>query len=111
MRRYQLFQGPAFSGVVLTSGRRGMPFLPGLLLICLAVVVLVAPKLVFGAIALVLLSLGLLLCYVAYRIVKFKRQLSDMARDIEKRFTAQGFPLDRPDIDITEVDDKKIVIH
>jgi hypothetical protein len=43
--------------------------------------------------------------------VKFKRQLSDMARDIEKRFTAQGFPLDRPDIDITEVDDKKIVIH
>jgi hypothetical protein len=88
-----------------------MPFLPGLLLICLAVVVLVAPRLVFGAIAMVLLSLGLLLCYVAYRIVKFKRQLSDMARDIEKRFTAQGFPLDRPDIDITEVDDKKIVIH
>ena len=103
--------GPKFSGVVVSSGRRGAPFVPGVLLICLALVVIVAPKLVFGALAFVLLSMGLLLCYVAYRIVRFKRQLSEMARDLEKRFYVQSFPVDKPDIDITDIESKKIILH
>jgi len=96
---------------MLTSGRRSAPFMPGLLLIFLALVVLVAPKLVFGALAFVLLTLGLLMCYVAYRIIRFKRQVTEMAKDFEKRFSVQGFPLEKPDIDITDIDSKKIVFH
>ncbi len=103
--------GPRVSGVVYSSSRHGAPFLPGVLLVCLALVVLVAPKLVFGAVALVLLTVGLLLCYVAYRVIQFKRQLSELVKGLEKRFTVQGFPIERPDIDITEIDSKKIVFH
>ena len=103
--------GPKFSGVVVTSSRRSAPFIPGLLLICLALVVIAAPKLVFGAIAFVLLSLGMLLCYVAYRVMRLKRQLSDMAKDLEKRFYVQSFPMDKPDIDVTDIESKKIILH
>lgn len=99
------------SGFVFTSSRRGAPFLPGLLLMLLAVVVIAAPKLVFGAIAVVLFATGLLLCYVAYRIVRFKRQLREMAKNFESQFSAHDFPMDKPDIDITDLDSKKIVFH
>lgn len=111
MQKQTFTFGPHFSGVMLTSGRRSAPFMPGLLLIFLALVVLVAPKLVFGALAFVLLTLGLLMCYVAYRIIRFKRQVTEMAKDFEKRFSVQGFPLEKPDIDITDIDSKKIVFH
>ncbi len=103
--------GPNISGFVISSGRRGTPFLPGLMLMLLAVVVLVAPKLVFGAIAAVLFAVGLLLCYVAYRVIRFKRQLRDMAKNFERQFSSHDFPMGKPDIDITELNEKKIVYH
>ena len=111
MQIFSFSKGPRFSGVVFSSSRRTAPFVPGFLLILLALVVLVAPKLVFGALAFVLLTAGVLLCYVAYRIMRFKKQLSEMAKDFEKRFSVHSFPVDKPDIDITDLDSKKIVYH
>lgn len=99
------------SGVVFSASHRGASFIPGVLLMLLAMIIIVAPKLVFGALAVVLFAFGLLLCYVTYRVIKFKRQLREMVGNFEKDFTAQGFPMDKPDIDITDSDSKKIVYH
>ncbi len=111
MRLHRLPSNPNMSGFVFSSGRRGAPFLPGLFLMLLAVVIIVAPKLVFGALAAMLFAFGILLCYVAYRVIKFKRQLNEMARNFERDFASQGFPMEKPDIDITDLDSKKIVYH
>lgn len=111
MQRQRIARTLNTPGLVFNSSRRGAPFLPGLLLMLLAVVVLVAPKLVFGAIAVVLFAVGILLCYVAYRIVRFKRQLREMAKNFEAQFSKHDFPMDKPDIDITDLDAKKVVFH
>ncbi len=111
MRFQRLPSNPNMSGFVFSSGRRGAPFLPGLFLMLLAVVIIVAPKFVFGAVAALLFVFGAALCYVAYRVIKFKRQLNEMAKNFERDFASQGFPMDKPDIDITEPDSKKIVYH
>lgn len=108
------------SGPVFVSTRRGVPFLPGLLLIALGVVVLLAPRLVLGAIALCLLALGGLFCYVAYKIISLRKQLNTLAKNFEgsmygssKSSGLGGSPYsDKPDIDITDFENsKKIVYH
>ena len=111
--------GPSVSIKVVRSGQRGAPFIPGLLLIALALVVIFSPKLFLGAIAIVVLCFGMLMCYVAWRIICFKKHVSQMTKDLERRFYAHSSnmedPLDafmeKPDIDITETDSKKIIYH
>ena len=34
-----------------------------------------------------------------------------MAKDLEKRFYVQSFPMDKPDIDVTDIESKKIILH
>lgn len=113
------------SGSVIVSTKRGIPFLPGLLLIALGVVVLCAPRLVLGAIAFCLLVLGGLLCYVAYKVVALRRQINSLAKSFEGSMygslRGSGFKGaansdklfgDKPDIDITDFENtKKIVYH
>jgi drug/metabolite transporter (DMT)-like permease len=108
------------SGPVFVSTRRGIPFLPGLLLIVLGVVVLLAPRLVLGAIAMCLLALGGLFCYVAYKIISLRKQLNTLAKNFEGSMygSMKGSGLgsspysDKPDIDITDFENsKKIVYH
>lgn len=100
-----------FSGSIIRTGHRGIPFIPGLLLIALGVVVLIAPRLVLAAIALCLLALGALLCYVAYKLVAFKRQVQSLTKNFEASFHSTGFSPGKKDIDITEFESKKIILH
>ena len=113
------------SGSVILSTKRSIPFLPGLLLVALGVVVLIAPRLVLGAIAFCLLALGGLLCYVAYKVVALRRRLHSLAKNFEGSMygslRGSGFKGaansdklfgDKPDIDITDFENtKKIVYH
>ena len=108
------------SGSVFVSTKRGIPFLPGLMLIALGIVVLVAPRLVLGAIAFFLLALGGLFCYVTYKIIALRRQINTMAKNFEgsvygslRGSGIKGSPFsDKPDIDITDFENsKKIVYH
>lgn len=116
------------------STRRGFSFLPGLMLIALGIVVIAAPRLILWTVALFLLSLGALFCYVTYKILTVKRELNRLAKSFEETVIS-GFkegtvfrggaasddelfsditPNDKPDIDITDLNDphrKKIVFH
>jgi hypothetical protein len=116
------------------STRRGFSFLPGLMLIALGVVVIAAPRLVMWTVALFLLSLGALLCYLTYKILMVKRQLNRFAKSFEDSVMAgfkdgavfrsgsasegdlfsDNLASDKPDIDITDLNEtggKKIVFH
>jgi hypothetical protein len=99
------------SSQVFTKSKRGIPFLPGLLLILTGLVVLVAPRLVLGAIAAVLLMLGFLFCYVAYKFMMLRKQMSAFAKSVEGSLYSGGFKSTKPDIDVTDLDSDKIVYH
>lgn len=81
------------------------------MLILLGLVVLVAPRLVLGALAFLLLGIGALLCYVAYKFVVFKRHIEGLAKNFEGTFQASAFHTGKPDIDVTELESKKIIYH
>lgn len=100
-----------FSTSITTKGRQGVPFAPGLMLILLGIVVLLAPRLVLGAIAFVLLGLGLLLCYVAYKFIVFKRHVQELTKNLEGAFPGSGFQGHKKDIDLTDLESKKIIFH
>lgn len=108
------------SGSVFVSTKRGIPFLPGLLLIALGATVLLAPRLVLAVIAFCLLVFGGLFCYVAYKIVALRKQLNTLAKNFEgsvygplKGSGPGNSPYsDKPDIDITDFENsKKIIYH
>lgn len=88
-----------------------MPFAPGLMLILLGIVVLAAPRLVLGALAFVLLGLGLLLCYIAYKFVIFKRHVQELTKNFEGSFPGTTFQTNKKDIDLTDLESKKIIFH
>jgi hypothetical protein len=96
---------------ILKRGSRGIPFLPGLLLIALGLVVFLAPRLVLGVIAVFLLTLGLLFCYVAYKFMMLRKQMSAFAKSVEGSLFTSGFKATKRDIDISDSDNDTIVYH
>ncbi len=100
-----------FSTPVVRGSQKGVPFVPGVLLIVLGLVVLFAPRLVLATIALCLLVVGGVCCYVAYKLVAFRRQVQALTKTFEGSFQASGFHSRKPDIDITELESKKIIFH
>jgi hypothetical protein len=109
-----------FSKSVVVSSKRGIPFLPGLLLIALGAVVLIAPRLVLAVLAIFLLSLGTLFCYLVYKFMALRKQINNLTMNFESSLfgahKGTGFKgskySDSGDIDITDLDSfKKIVYH
>jgi hypothetical protein len=104
------------------------------MLIALGIVVIAAPRLILWTVAIFLLSLGALFCYVTYKILVMKRHLNRFAKSFEETVIS-GFkdgsvfrsgsasdddlfrdspPHEKPDIDITDLNEpgrKKIVFH
>jgi hypothetical protein len=85
--------------------------LPGLVVLALGVVLLLAPRLVLGALAVCLLTLGLFLCYVAYKFVMLRKQINSLAKNMESSLYTGSFRAGKTDADIIEVDDGKIIYH
>ncbi len=96
---------------VARSGRRSFPFIPGLVLIVLGLLVLFAPRLLIAAIATVLFLVGGLLCFVAWKFMQFKRQLTTLARDLEGRIQVQAFHVKDPKSPFPDDEEKKIIYH
>ena len=100
-----------FSTRVVTKSHRGVPFVPGLLLIIFGLTLLIAPRLVLGVLAFCLVSFGAIFCYIAYKLVAFRRQVQNLTKSFEQSFSASGFTGHKADIDITDIESKKIVYH
>ncbi len=100
-----------FSTKVVTKSHRTVPFMPGLLLIVLGLTVLVAPKFVLGVIAFCLVMFGAIFCYIAYKLLAFRRQVQNLTKNFERGFSSSGFAGHKADIDITDIESKKIVYH
>ena len=100
-----------FGQAVFGQTKRSVPFIPGALLILLGVVVLLAPRLLLAAIAFCLLALGGLFCYVAYKIVAIRKQINTLSKNIESSLYTGSFTRSKSDIDITDLDEKKIILH
>jgi hypothetical protein len=96
---------------VARSSRRSFPFIPGLVFIVLGLLVLFAPRLLIAAIATVLFLIGGLLCFVAWKFMQFRRQLTTFARDLEGRIQVQAFHVKEPKSPFTDAEDKKIIYH
>jgi hypothetical protein len=58
-----------------------------------------------------LILMGGLLCYVAWKFVRLKKQFSKFAQDIQNSVEIRSFNVRGDDIDITETDTKKILYH
>ena len=117
--RYTVFMGsnPAnkhlvwSSSVIVKKSQRSIPFLPGLILLGLGFVLLLAPRLVLGALALGLLILGAVLCYVAYKFVMLRKQIGTLAKNLEGSMYSSSFRGSKLDPDIIEIEDNKIIYH
>ena len=99
------------SSVFITKSKRGIPYLPGLLLLGLGIVLLIAPKLVLGALAFCLLTFGALMCYATYKISMFRKQVNTLAKNMESSFFTAGMRGSKPDIEVSEESESKIVFH
>ncbi len=102
-----------FSGAkIVTISPRGVPFIPGLGLILLGAVVFLAPKFFLAAIGAFFLLLGIAACYIAWKFLSFKRQVSKLAEEFQNSVDIRAFKVQNSDdIDITEPDSKKIYYH
>lgn len=94
-----------------THGRKGFSFAPGLFLIVMGLVVIIAPRLILGALASLFIFVGVLACYVAWKISQFKKKLQKMAEQVEVHYHSEATRTHRPDVELNESDYKKIVFH
>jgi hypothetical protein len=103
--------GKVITTNVSTHGRKGFPFAPGLFLIATGVVVMLAPRLILGAIASIFILIGILGCYVAWKISQFKKKLQEMAQQVEVQYHSETARTHHPDVELSESEYKKIVFH
>ena len=93
------------------QGKRSFPFVPGLFFLCLGILVVAAPRLIIAAIAGVLLFVGALLCFIAYKFVQLQKRFTTMSKDMESRFQMHSFEIRPSPQEKGDVDSKKIVFH
>lgn len=101
IRTYQINMAP----------RAGFSFLPGAFLIALGVLVLFFPRFFIAAIAALMLFLGCLFCFVAWKVIQLKSRFDTMAKNFESKVSLQAFQVNQNDVTEIEVEEKKIVFH
>jgi hypothetical protein len=96
----------------VTISPRGVPFMPGIGLILLGAIIFLAPKFFLAAVGSFFVLLGIAACYIAWKFLSFKRQLSKLAEEFRNGADIRAFQVQNSDdIDITETDSKKIYFH
>ena len=112
MRTNQFQLGPDGSSFLFVSkGRKGIPFIPGLLLIALGVTVLLFPRFFLTVLAVCFVAIGALLCYFAYKFMLLRKQLNSLAKNMEGSLYGSSFKRTKPDIEVLDADGEKIVYH
>lgn len=90
---------------------KGIPFLPGFFLIALGAILFLAPKFFLAAVSAFFILLGIAFCYVAWKVITLKKQVSRLAEELRSTVEIRAFQVQNDDIDITEMDAKKIFFH
>jgi hypothetical protein len=100
------------TGKIVKVSPQSVPFIPGLGLILLGAVIFLAPKFFLAAVATFFVLLGVAACYVAWKFMSFKRQVSKLAQEFQHNVDVKAFQVqNNDDIDITELDSKKTYYH
>ena len=95
----------------VTIPPKSIPFLPGLFLMALGAVLFLAPKFFLAAVSSFLILLGFAFCYVAWKLISLKKQVSRLAEELRNTVEIRAFQVQNDDIDISEIDSKKIFFH
>lgn len=103
----------SWSGAKASPG--GFLLVPGLFLVLLGVVALIAPRFILALVAGFCLFVGALLCLVAFKIAQLQKRFARMAREFEGRIVVHGVDVVRPgdvvqDINVEPIS-KKIIYH
>lgn len=91
------------------KSRRSFPFIPGLFFISLGILVVLAPRLIIGALAGILLFVGALLCLFAYKFIQFQKKITNLSKQMESKVQFHNFEI-RPNRG-DNLESKKIVFH
>jgi uncharacterized membrane protein len=89
----------------------GLLFVPGVCLVLMGIVALLAPRFILALVAGLFLFLGAVLCVVALKVAQIQRKFTRMAREFEGRIVVHGVNVvPQTDIQVEPVS-KKIVYH
>jgi uncharacterized membrane protein len=95
-----------------TGSTDALVFVPALFLVLLGVSVLLAPKLVAGLLAGLLLFLGIVLAVVGYRLLRFKRNIESVVKSVQAEVRVSPiFTEILKEQELTKEDTTKIIIH
>jgi len=86
-------------------------FLPGILFVLVALVMILNPALIIAAVAGFLLFVGALLCFAAVKFLRFKRQVEKMAEELQAKVVVHRSDMEDFSQDNGEEDLKKILFH
>lgn len=99
---------------VQTASRRSFPYLPGLILVAVGACVLIAPKLLFYAVGSLLITFGLLACFLAWKVMRVIHRFSSLRDQIQGRVEILRDPptvRESRFLVITEEDDGNYTVH
>jgi hypothetical protein len=100
------------SSKVVTLSPQSVPFMPGIGLILLGAVIFLAPKFFLAAVAAFFVLIGVAACYIAWKFLSFKKQVSKLAEEFQHSVEVRAFHVqNNDDIDITEINNKKTYLH
>ncbi|RMG42285.1 MAG: hypothetical protein D6719_06750 [Candidatus Dadabacteria bacterium] len=87
-------------------------FLPGIFLVAVGVVAVLAPRLLIAVLAGLCISVGVVFCYLAWKFLQFKRKVENAVNQFQGRIFVQGVSVD-PMEEIFEAldDEKKFTYH
>lgn len=87
-------------------------FAPGVFLVVLALLAILAPRLILVALAGFLTLVGAVSCFIAWKFIQLRNRMREMMRQFEGKVIIQGVTIPQPSRDeISSLDSKKIILH
>ena len=103
-------RGRSFNLIVQRS-QKGVPFVPGLGLIAIGLVVLIAPKLIFYALGMLLLLVGCVVSVVAWKVLQFRKRFLEMQANLGGRVEVHQIRPRQTSGQFDDDPDNTIIIH
>lgn len=99
------------ASIIVRRSKRGIPFIPGLALVLLGATIILAPRLIFYALGVLLLFLGLLFWGIAWKVMQLRQKFIAIQRNLDGRVEIHQMRMRQSPVDIEEDPDVKITFH